>query len=228
MNLIYYVEDEESIREALVYALGSSGFEIKGFESSKMFWPALEERKPDLILLDIMLPGEDGIQILKKIRANSRTASIPVILLTAKGSEFEKVIGLDSGADDYVAKPFGVMELISRVKAVLRRIPGNYDEPTKLSSQGIVLDPVSHVVTIDGEETEFALKEFDLLHCLMKNEGRVYTRDDLLDLIWGYETEIETRTVDVHIGMIRKKLGEYGKQIKTVRGLGYKFVGSGE
>lgn len=229
MSLIYYIEDDESIRTAVVYALNASGFKIQDFETGAEFWPALQEKQPDLVLLDIMLPDEDGIQILKKIRSNNKTADLPVILITAKGSEFEKVIGLDSGADDYVTKPFGVMELISRIKALLRRTIGGgpaIDEEF-ITSSGITIDSVQHIVTVDGEEVELTLKEFGLLHCLMKNKGRVYTRDELLDLIWGYESIIETRTVDVHVGTIRQKLGEYGSCIKTVRGLGYKFVEKG-
>ena len=228
MSLIYYVEDDEAIRQAVVYALNATGFKVQGFDSGAQFWPVWAEQKPDLVLLDIMLPGEDGMQILKKIRLSPDTAKMPVILITAKGSEFEKVIGLDSGADDYVAKPFGVMELISRIKAVLRR---TMDEATggddSLRSGGITIDVLQHVVTVDGEEVDFALKEFGVLHTLMKNMGRVYTRDELLNLIWGYDSDIETRTVDVHIATIRQKLGEYGSCIKTVRGLGYKFVEKG-
>lgn len=229
MSLIYYVEDDESIRTAVVYALNASGFKIQDFETGAEFWPALQEKQPDLVLLDIMLPDEDGIQILKKIRSNNKTADLPVILITAKGSEFEKVIGLDSGADDYVTKPFGVMELISRIKALLRRTTdgGPAIDEEFITSSGITIDSVQHIVTVDGEEVELTLKEFGLLHCLMKNKGRVYTRDELLDLIWGYESNIETRTVDVHVGTIRQKLGEYGSCIKTVRGLGYKFVEKG-
>lgn len=230
MGLVYYVEDDDYIREAVVYALGSTGFEVSAFESGAEFWPVFNQQKPDIVLLDIMLPGEDGIHILRQIRSHSETANIPVILITAKGLEFEKVIGLDSGADDYVAKPFGVMELISRIKAVLRRTtgnePGSKDEQTIVTSDNIIIDLVQHSVTIDDAEVELTLKEFDLLYCLMKNEGRVYTRNELLDLIWGYENEVETRTVDVHIGMLRQKLGAYGKNIKTIRGLGYKYVGS--
>jgi two-component system alkaline phosphatase synthesis response regulator PhoP len=225
MSLIYYVEDDESIRTAVVYALEATGFEVQAFESGAEFWPALAEKTPCLVLLDIMLPGEDGIQILKKIRAKEKTVNLPVILITAKGSEYEKVIGLDIGADDYISKPFGVMELISRVKALLRRASGHeLGGEEVLSSDGLIIDLLQHTVTVDGEEVDFALKEFGVLHTLMKKKGRVYTRDELLDLIWGYNSEIETRTVDVHIATIRQKLGEYGSCIKTVRGLGYKFV----
>jgi two-component system alkaline phosphatase synthesis response regulator PhoP len=225
MSVVYYVEDDESIRTAVVYALNASGFEVERFEEAAQFWSALAERIPDLVLLDIMLPGEDGLQILKKIRARPDLEHLPVILVTAKGAEFEKVLGLDSGADDYVAKPFGVMELISRIKALLRRAARQAaPEPGVLSSGGVTLDPEKHLVTVDGAVVELTLKEFGLLHALLKSPGRVFTRAELLDLVWGYETDVETRTVDVHIGTVRQKLGPYGTWIRTVRGLGYKFV----
>lgn len=170
-----------------------------------------------------MLPGIDGLEVLKCLRADRKTADIPVILITAKGSEFEKVIGLDSGADDYVAKPFGVTELISRIKAVLRRVP-RQDAAEQITVDGLTIDVRQHTVTIEGKEIDLTLKEFNLLHCLMRNEGRVFTRDELLSIVWGYDAETETRTVDVHIGTIRQKLGEYSSYIKTVRGLGYRFA----
>lgn len=225
MSLIYYVEDDESIRTAVVYALTASGFEVGSFEDGSEFWPAVQERIPDLVLLDIMLPGEDGLEILKKIRTNPDLAELPVILITAKGAEFEKVIGLDSGADDYVAKPFGVMELLSRIKALLRRASrGSAVDTGSITVGGITLEPAKHRVTVDGSPVELTLKEFGLLQTLLKSPGRVYTRDELLDLVWGYESNVETRTVDVHVGTLRQKLGEYGSWIKTVRGLGYKFA----
>ena len=227
MSLIYYVEDDESIRTAVIYALTAIGFGVEGFASGAQFWQAMAKQKPDLILLDIMLPGEDGLQILKKIRSQADTATLPVILLTAKGREFEKVIGLDSGADDYMAKPFGVMELISRIKARLRRASPTDGEQV-LTSGELTIDLLQHVVRVDGEEVDFALKEFGVLHTLMKSKGRVFTRDELLSLVWGYDSDVETRTVDVHIGNIRQKLGDYGSCIKTIRGLGYKFVEKGE
>lgn len=223
MSLVYYVEDDASIRGAVLYALNSTGFEAEGFEDGESFFEAVSQQLPDIVLLDIMLPGIDGLEVLKCLRADRKTADIPVILITAKGSEFEKVIGLDSGADDYVAKPFGVTELISRIKAVLRRVP-RQDAAEQITVDGLTIDIRQHTVTIEGKEIDLTLKEFNLLHCLMRNEGRVFTRDELLDIVWGYDAETETRTVDVHIGTIRQKLGEYSSYIKTVRGLGYRFA----
>ncbi len=223
MSLVYYVEDDASIRGAVLYALNSTGFEAEGFEDGESFFEAVSQQLPDIVLLDIMLPGIDGLEVLERLRADRKTADIPVILITAKGSEFEKVIGLDSGADDYVAKPFGVTELISRIKAVLRRVP-RQDAAEQITVDGLTIDIRQHTVTIEGKEIDLTLKEFNLLHCLMRNEGRVFTRDELLDIVWGYDAETETRTVDVHIGTIRQKLGEYSSYIKTVRGLGYRFA----
>lgn len=223
MSLVYYVEDDASIRGAVLYALNSTGFEAEGFEDGESFFEAVSQQLPDIVLLDIMLPGIDGLEVLKCLRADRKTADIPVILITAKGSEFEKVIGLDSGADDYVAKPFGVTELISRIKAVLRRVP-RQDAAEQITVDGLTIDVRQHTVTIEGKEIDLTLKEFNLLHCLMRNEGRVFTRDELLGIVWGYDAETETRTVDVHIGTIRQKLGEYSSYIKTVRGLGYRFA----
>jgi two-component system alkaline phosphatase synthesis response regulator PhoP len=223
VSLVYYVEDDASIRGAVLYALNSTGFEAEGFEDGESFFEAVSQQLPDIVLLDIMLPGIDGLEVLERLRADRKTADIPVILITAKGSEFEKVIGLDSGADDYVAKPFGVTELISRIKAVLRRVP-RQDAAEQITVDGLTIDIRQHTVTIEGKEIDLTLKEFNLLHCLMRNEGRVFTRDELLDIVWGYDAETETRTVDVHIGTIRQKLGEYSSYIKTVRGLGYRFA----
>jgi len=224
VSLVYYVEDDASIRGAVLYALNSTGFEAEGFEDGESFFEAVSQQLPDIVLLDIMLPGIDGLEVLERLKgADRKTADIPVILITAKGSEFEKVIGLDSGADDYVAKPFGVMELISRIKAVLRRVP-RQDAAEQITVDGLTIDVRQHTVTIEGKEIDLTLKEFNLLHCLMRNEGRVFTRDELLDIVWGYDAETETRTVDVHIGTIRQKLGEYSSYIKTVRGLGYRFA----
>ena len=222
--MIFCVEDEANIRELVVYTLETTGFEARGFEEGTSFFEALAEELPELILLDIMLPGEDGLEILKKLKSSSKTKDIPVIMVTAKGSEYDKVVGLDSGADDYVTKPFGMMELISRIKAVLRR-SGKQQDKTKLSVGGISLDTKKHEVKVDGENVVLTLKEFELLEKLMRNQGIVLTRDQLLTEIWGYDFDGETRTVDVHIRTLRQKLGEQGSLVKTVRGVGYRIGG---
>lgn len=223
--MIYCVEDDAGIRELVIYSLENTGTDARGFESGKELFDVLSgENLPDLILLDIMLPGEDGVSILKKLRRNPETEKIPVILLTAKDTEYDKVIGLDSGADDYVTKPFGIMELISRIKAVLRR-SGNSSNPTKSDIyviKDVVLDSKRHTVTAGGNPVELTLKEFELLKLLMKNEGNVITRDILLEQIWGYDFDGETRTIDVHIRTLRQKLGQSGEIVKTVRGVGYR------
>ncbi len=222
--MIYCVEDDKAIRELIVYTLQNTGFEAEGFESADQLLPALHTRLPQLILLDIMLPGQDGISILKQLRRNGQTAGIPVILLTAKGTEYDKVIGLDSGADDYITKPFGMMELISRIKALLRRTASSEEERDKeLRAGTVVLIPRSHKVTAEGRLVELTLKEFQLLYMLMENAGSVLTRDLLLEKIWGYDFCGETRTVDVHIRTLRAKLGAAGTVIETVRGVGYKI-----
>lgn len=222
--MIYCVEDDNGIRELVVYTLSNTGFEAEGFSSGKELFEALERSLPKLILLDIMLPGEDGISILKRLRSSSLTRQIPVIMLTAKSTEYDKVIGLDSGADDYIAKPFGMMELISRIKAVLRRT-----ESTEIMNEytfaGVKLNVKSHTVTVMGKPTELTLKEFELLKFLLKNQGAVLTRDMLLENIWGYDFGGETRTVDVHIRTLRQKLGTEGSIIETVRGVGYRIGG---
>ena len=223
--MIYCVEDEQNIRELLLYSLQSSGYQVRGFAEGAEFKKALEEQKPELILLDIMLPGEDGLEILKKLKCSSKTKSIPVIMVTAKGSEYDKVIGLDSGADDYVTKPFGMMELVSRIKAVLRRSKGSQERENP-EIQGVHIDVKKHEVTVDGRTVPLTLKEFELLEKLMRNEGIVLTRDQLLTEIWGYDFDGETRTVDVHIRTLRQKLGEKGEIIQTVRGVGYRIGGS--
>lgn len=220
--MIFCVEDDSNIRELVVYTLESTGFQARGFEDGSSFLEALALETPELVLLDIMLPGEDGIEILKKLKNSSKTKDIPVIMVTAKGSEYDKVVGLDSGADDYVTKPFGMMELISRIKAVLRR-SGKQQDKTKLSVGGISLDTKKHEVKVDGEQVVLTLKEFELLEKLMRNQGIVLTRDQLLTEIWGYDFDGETRTVDVHIRTLRQKLGEQGSLVKTVRGVGYRI-----
>ena len=220
--MIYCVEDEASIRELVVYTLHATGYEAQGFADGKAFWTALEQELPELILLDIMLPGEDGLQILKRIRTNSRTADLPVIMVTAKGTEFDKVIGLDSGADDYITKPFGMMELVSRVKALLRRTQKTSAAAT-LACGNLVLNHDMHRVLADGQEVVLTYKEFELLEYLLENRGIVLTRDKILDRVWGIAAEVETRTLDVHIRSLRHKLGASGDLIETVRGVGYRI-----
>ena len=223
--MIYLVEDDNSIRELVAYTLQSAGFSAEGFEKPSAFWSAMEKELPSLILLDVMLPEEDGISILKKLRASSKTKKTPVILLTAKGSEFDKVIGLDSGADDYVAKPFGMMELLSRVKALLRRAEGE-DEVSDYTLGELSVSQVRHEVTVEGNEIILTLKEFELLNLLLENKGKVLTRDQLLNSIWGYGFDGENRTIDVHIRTLRQKLGSCGQYVETVRGVGYKIGGN--
>ena len=204
----------------MLYALNAAGFAAKGFPDGKTFLEALRDQSPELVLLDIMLPGEDGISILKRLRAEGNR--VPIIMATAKGTEFDKVIGLDLGADDYLAKPFGMMEMVSRVKAVLRRTaPAPQGEV--LSHGGIQMDTVQHLVTADGARVELTLKEYELLRNFMENPGRVFTRDQLMTAIWGDAYLGETRTVDVHIGTLRTKLGRCGTAIETVRGVGYRL-----
>ena len=219
--MIYCVEDDNGIRDLMTYTLAVSGYEAKGFPDSTGLWEALHTVRPELIMLDIMLPGEDGITILKKLRENSATADIPVIMATAKGTEYDKVIGLDLGADDYLAKPFGVMEMVSRVRAVLRRSAPH--SSGVLTVGPIALDVVRHRVTVGGNEVTLTLKEFELLRLFAENKGVVFTRDQLLAHIWGVDYIGETRTVDVHIGTLRTKLGDAGELIETVRGVGYRM-----
>lgn len=218
--MIYCVEDDASIRELVVYTLKNSGYEAEGFEDGGALFAALQKKQPRLILLDIMLPGEDGISLLRRLRRGASTARLPVIMLTARGTEFDKVVGLDSGADDYIAKPFGMTELLSRIKAVLRRAE---PAPAKtLCAGGVRLDDRSHTVTSDGTPVELTLKEYELLRLLMENAGAVLTRDRLLTAIWGMDYDGETRTVDVHIRTLRQKLGT-ADVIETVRGVGYRI-----
>ena len=221
---IYYVEDDTSIRELVLYALKTAEFQVMGFENAASFYKRMKEQQPDLILLDIMLPDEDGVSILKKLKSRPDTENIPVIMMTAKSSEYDKVLGLDSGADDYITKPFGVMELISRVKAVIRRgdrSKGSAGEVLKIGE--LVLDEQKHEVYARGQAVSLTFKEFELLSYLMKNRGLVLSRDKILNTIWNYEYEGESRTVDVHIGSLRQKLGTCGDFIKTIRGIGYKI-----
>ena len=223
MPIIYCVEDDINIRELVLYALRASGFEAEGFDSATPFFARLSAARPDLVLLDIMLPETDGLSILRQLRETSRTASLPVILLTAKSAEYDKVRGLDDGADDYLTKPFGVMELMSRIKAVLRRTAPRQAEDGVLALGDIVLDNARHTVTSAGEPVILTLKEFDLLHYLLQNADLVLTREKIMESVWGFGFEGESRTVDMHIKTLRQKLGAAGAQIHTVRGVGYKI-----
>lgn len=223
--MIFCVEDDSSIRDLMIYTLHAAGFEATGFESGPSFWAAMKTRQPELILLDIMLPGEDGLSILKTLRAQSATADIPVILATAKGTEYDKVTGLDLGADDYLAKPFGMMEMVSRIKAVLRRT-SPAAPPKSLRVGGLELNLDAHTVLVNGTRVQLTLKEYMLLRTFMEQLGRVFTRDQLLELVWGIDYIGETRTVDVHIATLRTKLGPCGSYIETVRSVGYRMEGS--
>ena len=227
--MIYCVEDDNSIRDLMIYTLTIAGFEAKGFADSASFWKEMQTGRPELILLDIMLPGEDGISILKKLRSSPTTAALPVIMATAKGSEYDRVIGLDLGvigldlgADDYLCKPFGMMEMVSRIRAVLRRTSMS-EHKNYLSYGAITMDQSRHVVLVDGREVSLTLKEYDLLKLLLEHTGLVFTRDQLLSSVWDQDYSGETRTVDVHIGTLRTKLGESGEAIRTVRGVGYRL-----
>ena len=220
--MIYYVEDDRNIRELVVYTLCGSGLRAEGFSCAADFWNAMHEQKPELVLLDIMLPGQDGISILKELRSNGATAELPVLMLTAKGSVYDKVVGLDSGADDYLAKPFEMIELISRVKALLRR-SARKREKELIRIGSIVIDDGKHTVQAGGQAVTLTLKEYELLKFLAQNCGFAFTREQLLAKIWGYDYGGGTRTVDVHIQTRRQKLGDSGEQIQTVRGVGYRM-----
>ena len=222
--MIYCVEDDSNIRELVIYTLESTGLKAKGFSNGAVFFQALGEEMPELILLDIMLPGEDGLKILKRLKSENKTRDIPVIMVTAKGAEFDKVVGLDAGADDYITKPFGMMELVSRIKAVLRRTHKS-EEINKFNIGEVSLDVLKHEVRVAGKLVNLTLKEFDVLEKLMHNQGIVLTREQLLGEIWGYNFDGETRTVDVHIRTLRQKLGEKGDIIETIRGVGYRTGG---
>jgi two-component system alkaline phosphatase synthesis response regulator PhoP len=222
---IYLVEDDASIRELVVYTLRNTGYEARGFAESKEFWQALREVPPALVILDIMLPGEDGLAILKRLRSGEATRKLPVMMLTARGAEYDKVLGLDSGADDYMAKPAGMMELVARVKSLLRRAasgPGPGAEPEEFRTGGLYINLPRRVVISGGEEVTLTLKEFDLLVYLLKNSGIVLSREQILRTVWDYSLTLETRTVDTHILTLRTKLKAAGSLIKTVRGVGYK------
>lgn len=220
--MIWCVEDDASIRDIEVYALSSTGFEARGFEDGTSFWEALQESRPDLVVLDVMLPGVNGVELLKRMKASEAFQDIPVIMATAKGSEYDKIQSLDLGADDYLVKPFGIMEMVSRVKAVLRRCkrtqPGNV-----LCVEGLVLNPGEHTVTVDGERVTLTYKEYELLHLFLTQPGIAFSREQLLAQVWNSEYLGETRTVDMHIRTLRQKLGNYGHLIETVRNVGYRM-----
>lgn len=220
--MIFCVEDDSGVRDLMVYTLRSAGYEAKGFADGESLFLALRTERPELIMLDIMLPGEDGISLLKRLRLQTETAAIPVIMATAKGTEYDRVVGLDSGADDYLSKPFGMMEMLSRIRAVLRRTSaGNAARTFRID--GLQLNPETYTVSADGERLRLTRKEYSLLRVLMETPERVFPREQLLEIVWGMAYMGETRTVDVHIGTLRTKLGRYGAYIETVRGIGYRM-----
>ena len=221
--MIWCVEDDASIRDIEVYALRSVGFEARGFSDGAAFWDALRAERPELVVLDVMLPGIDGIELLSRMRASDDLRDIPVIMATAKDTEYDKIHGLDLGADYYLAKPFGVMELVSCVKAVLRRCRRDDEERAGLSAGGVSLDADAHTVTAGGQRITLTYKEFELLRLFMAHPGTAFTREQLMERVWGTDYCGETRTVDMHIRTLRQKLGEYGEMIETVRGVGYRL-----
>ena len=220
--MIWCVEDDASIRDIEVYALSSTGFEARGVEDGDSFWDALQNEQPTLVILDVMLPGKDGVTLLKMMKASKVFCEIPVIMATARGSEYDKIQSLDLGADDYLVKPFGVMEMVSRVKAVLRRCKPS-KQSKSLAMKGLVLNPEEHTVTMDGERVSLTYKEYELLHLFLSQPGIAFTREQLLVHVWDTEYMGETRTVDMHIRTLRQKLGEYGHMIETVRNVGYRL-----
>ncbi len=223
--MIYVLEDDESIRELIIYTLNGQNMQAKGFSAPSEFWSAMKESSPSLVLLDIMLPEEDGFCILQKLRSAPATKRLPVIMLTAKGSEYDIVRGLDIGADDYIPKPFRMMELLSRIRALLRRSGSDTEKQEEYRVGNLYVNPVRHIVSVEGKEVVLTLKEFELLNLLISRQGIVFTRAQLLDEIWGYGFDGESRTVDVHIRTLRQKLGSAGNYIETVRGIGYKIGG---
>ena len=226
--MIYVLEDDESIRELIIYTLNGQKMEAKGFSTPSEFWEAISEKVPSLVLLDIMLPEEDGFSILEKLRAAPATKRLPIIMLTAKGSEYDIVRGLDIGADDYIPKPFRMMELLSRIRALLRRSGANDGRMEEYRVGNLYVNPTRHEVQVDGKDVVLTLKEFELLNLLISRQGLVFTRAQLLDEIWGYGFDGESRTVDVHVRTLRQKLGPAGNYIETVRGIGYKIGGEKE
>ena len=225
MRMIWCVEDDPSIREIEVYALHSTGLEARGFADGAEFWEALEKEQPELVILDVMLPGEDGVAILKRLRADERYRDIPVIMATARSTEFDKVQSLDLGADDYITKPFGMMEMVSRVKAVLRRSQPK-QTAALLKLDGLTLDENQHTVTIDGKRITLTYKEYELLRLFLSHPGMAFSREQLLQTVWNTDYAVETRTVDMHIRTLRQKLGDYGRYIETIRGVGYRLEGN--
>ena len=224
--MIWCVEDDASIRDIEVYALRSTGFEATGFEDGMSFWQALQNETPELVVLDVMLPGLDGIELLRRMRASDTFSQIPVVMATAKGAEYDKIQGLDLGADYYLTKPFGVMELVSCVKAVLRRCAPQ-KTPQLLIAGALTLDPERHIVMADGARVELTLKEFELLRLLLLHPGVAFTREKLMERVWGTDYLGETRTVDMHVRTLRQKLGACGEMIETVRGVGYRLEAKG-
>ena len=222
--MIWCVEDDPAIREIEVYALNSTGLDSRGFENGTQLWQALEGETPGLILLDVMLPGEDGVTILQRLRADERYRDIPVIMATARGTEFDKVQSLDLGADDYITKPFGMMEMVSWVKAVLRRTQPR-QSAALLKLGGLTLDENQHTVAIDGQRVVLTFKEYELLRLFLSHPGMAFSRDQLLQTVWNTDYAVETRTVDMHIRTLRQKLGAYGSCIETIRGVGYRLEG---
>ena len=225
MRMIWCVEDDPSMREIEVYALHSTGLEARGFADGAEFWEALEKEQPELVILDVMLPGEDGVAILKRLRADERYRDIPVIMATARSTEFDKVQSLDLGADDYITKPFGMMEMVSRVKAVLRRSQPK-QTAALLKLDGLTLDENQHTVTIDGQRITLTYKEYELLRLFLSHPGMAFSREQLLQTVWNTDYAVETRTVDMHIRTLRQKLGAYGRYIETIRGVGYRLEGN--
>ncbi|MBQ4617109.1 MAG: response regulator transcription factor [Clostridia bacterium] len=220
--MIWCVEDDAGIRDIEVYALSSTGFEARGFEDGNSFWEALQTERPELVVLDVMLPGQDGVTLLRKMRASAEWADIPVIMATAKGSEYDKIQCLDLGADDYLVKPFGIMEMVSRVKAVLRRCKPR-ETKSMLKLEGLILNPEEHTVSVDGERVDLTYKEYELLRVFLSEPGVAFTREQLLSRVWNADYLGETRTVDMHIRTLRQKLGAYGSIIETVRNVGYRL-----
>lgn len=222
--MIYLLEDDASIRKLVTYTLNSQGMEAQGFEYPSQFWSAMEQQRPSLILLDIMLPEEDGLHILKRLRTTPSTTRLPVIMLTAKGTEYDKVIGLDLGADDYIAKPFGMMELTARIRAALRHTAPPAEDEQKYLCGPISLNAKRHLVQVNGREITLTLKEFQVLELLIEHPGSVLSREHLLSTVWGYEFDGASRTIDVHIRTLRQKLEEAGGLIETIRGVGYRMT----